>query len=553
MHYKKNTGLIKIKSIINKFLILIIGFILSGLIWIIEAIVHTFIFSYNNNFWKNLLFPNFYEFWMRFLIIMITIFFSFYCQKIISEKKKKAKEFKNIFNSIQDGLSILDKDLNIINVNSWFENNFNLNIPVIGKKCYSVYQNRTSSCPSCPSLLTFKTGKKENNLILLNSEMKDMKWIEVSSFPVKNKNGRVVNVIESFKNITETKNTQEKYKELIETSIVGLLEYDLVQNKIAFVNPKLLDILQYSEKELEEDSIFQKIFDIEELKIDKKDRNGSNLELKIISKGGYIKWLSGKKIYNYNNKGKIISLRLWLVDITEEKLHEKLKTEFLTRTSHELKTPLISIKGLTDLLIKFHNKEFDEDILSILKGIRKGCLNQIDIVDNLLKAIQLEADQLRLYPTRGNLSLIIKSVIKEFEGLVKTRNQTLTLKIHNQIITKFDKRKIKEVVSNILMNASHYTPHYGKITVISQIKNNHVIINIQDNGIGFTKKEKELIIKPFGKIERYGKGWDIDSQGTGLGLYISKKITELHGGEIWVESKGRDKGSIFYISLPITK
>ena len=108
-------------------------------------------------------------------------------------------------------------------------------------------------------------------------------------------------------------------------------------------------------------------------------------------------------------------------------------------------------------------------------------------------------------------------------------------------------------MSNILVNGIKYTPPEGKIRVQSEIneKDNIYIIAVEDNGIGLTEKEKDLIFKPFGKIERYGKGWDVDIEGSGLGLYISKKIIKLHGGKIWVESEGRDKGCIFYFSLPI--
>jgi signal transduction histidine kinase len=84
----------------------------------------------------------------------------------------------------------------------------------------------------------------------------------------------------------------------------------------------------------------------------------------------------------------------------------------------------------------------------------------------------------------------------------------------------------------------------------SDISDDGILISINDNGIGFTEEEKSLIFKRFGKIERYDKGWEVNIEGTGLGLYISKKIIELHGGKIWVVSEGRDKGSTFNFTLP---
>ena len=92
---------------------------------------------------------------------------------------------------------------------------------------------------------------------------------------------------------------------------------------------------------------------------------------------------------------------------------------------------------------------------------------------------------------------------------------------------------------------------YGKIEIKSEIKDNYILTSVKDDGIGFTNEEKNMIFKQFGKIERYGQNLQVIPDGTGLGLFISKKIVELHGGEIWTESEGRNQGSTFYFSLPL--
>ncbi len=105
----------------------------------------------------------------------------------------------------------------------------------------------------------------------------------------------------------------------------------------------------------------------------------------------------------------------------------------------------------------------------------------------------------------------------------------------------------------ILINAINYTSLGGEIKIFSEVKSNFFIISIEDNGIGFSAEEKNQLFKQFGKIERYGQGWDVGIEGTGLGLYIAKKIIELHGGNIWMESAGRNRGSKFSFSIPILR
>ena len=108
-------------------------------------------------------------------------------------------------------------------------------------------------------------------------------------------------------------------------------------------------------------------------------------------------------------------------------------------------------------------------------------------------------------------------------------------------------------ITNLIINAVKYTPVGGHITIDSTQKDGHYIVSIKDTGIGLTQKEIGQLFTQFGKIERYGQGWDVGIEGTGLGLYISKELIALHDGKIWVESEGRNKGSTFFFSLPIIK
>ncbi|MBA7555934.1 Sensor histidine kinase ResE [subsurface metagenome] len=251
-----------------------------------------------------------------------------------------------------------------------------------------------------------------------------------------------------------------------------------------------------------------------------------------------------------------IEQRRWQVQQDLEKqnitLNEinKLKTELFSRTSHELKTPLISIKGFTELLLTLHKSKLDPETISILEEIKDGGKRLEKIINLLLESAKLEADQLELNIAKEDLTFLINFCVKELKGLTTLRNQSIIFDSNNKLEANFDKERVYEVISNLLLNAVKYTPPGGTISIQVHIEDDSYIISIKDNGIGFTEEDKSQAFKQFGKIERYGQGWDVAIEGTGLGLYITKKLVELHGGKIWLESEGRNKGSTFSFSIP---
>jgi len=298
----------------------------------------------------------------------------------------------------------------------------------------------------------------------------------------------------------------------------------------------------------------------------KEEGEVQEVQYEVITKDGSHKIISFNGRIGYNEKGDFERTHCIFKDITERikferkikkserKLREinQLKSELLVRTSHELKTPLISIKGFTDLLLDLHKEKFDNETISILDEIKQGTEQLEMIINKLLETSQLASGKLDFKPTQDDLSFLIKFCVKNLRGLANTRNIFINLDIPEKIILKFEKEKLYEVISHLIINAIKYTLPFGEIKIRSEIIDDYLVLSVKDNGIGLTEDEQKKIFKQFGKIERYGQGWDIGIEGTGMGLYNSKKIVELHGGKIWVESEGRNMGSKFCFSLPFS-
>ena len=127
--------------------------------------------------------------------------------------REKERFLKSVFDAIQDGITVLDCDLNVIMVNPWMEKMFAPQMPLVGKKCYSVYRKRESPCPRCPSLLTIATGEAHSEIVPYASEENPTRWIDLSAFPLENPSGHVVGIIEYVKDITLHKRAEQALRE----------------------------------------------------------------------------------------------------------------------------------------------------------------------------------------------------------------------------------------------------------------------------------------------------------------------------------------------------
>ncbi len=274
-------------------------------------------------------------------------------------------------------------------------------------------------------------------------------------------------------------------------------------------------------------------------------------------------WLDVNRIPLHDSSGNSVGILVTSDDITEKREAERLiieeckklseldqmREDLITRVSHELKTPLISVYSGTELLLNLYSDQFSDEIKEIIDLIYRGGKKLKDLVDNLLDVIRFESNNYILSKSKENLSEIIKECILDMKFLAKKRHISIEVDLPKEFYLKIDRIRIKQAITNILSNALINTPSNGFVYISLKENESYIDIIIKDTGVGLTEKEMKLIFKKFGKIERYGKQMDVDIEGSGLGLYISKEIIELHGGCIIVKSKGRNKGSTFAIRL----
>jgi PAS domain S-box-containing protein len=399
--------------------------------------------------------------------------------------------------------------------------------------------------------IVFNENKNLNSEIQLNSHIYSVFFVPIEGTGYANVYG--MDITDRKKSGEKLRDSEEKYRILVETAEMGLVEFDIIGTKVSYINPKLLEILGYAKDELQSEKIFMDIVHPEDLENLIRVSKDMHLEFRIYKKDHKLRWLSGIRSNQYDKEGKILSARLWLEDTTERNELEELKSNLLTRFSHEFKTPLISITGFADLLLTEYEKQLDEKCFSYLKRIKEGSDRLKMLINSFVESSELDEDIMQVSLKQENLYDLISEALNELEGAIYMREHEINLNVDKNLITTFDKEKMYTVITNLLVNAINYTQKGGKISICSKIERKSIIISIKDTGIGLEESEIIRLFKPFGKIERYGKGWDIVIGGMGMGLYISKEIVELHDGKIWVESEGRDKGSTFYFSIPMIK
>jgi signal transduction histidine kinase len=228
------------------------------------------------------------------------------------------------------------------------------------------------------------------------------------------------------------------------------------------------------------------------------------------------------------------------------------KSDFTARMSHELRTPLNSIIGFSEVLLSQKMSPADRATHEEFLGyIHISAEHLLHLIDSILDLSKIEAGKLTLEPREFNLRVLLEDVKITVLPMFTTKKQTLNIEIDDGVNSVFaDEPKMRQIFLNLLSNAHKFTPKGGRIKVVCQMEDPHLLhCSVIDSGIGISPQDQQKIFEEFGQVNKNPAD---NAKGVGLGLSIAKRLVELHGGSIWVVSEPGG-GSTFTFTIPLTK
>jgi signal transduction histidine kinase/GAF domain-containing protein len=235
-------------------------------------------------------------------------------------------------------------------------------------------------------------------------------------------------------------------------------------------------------------------------------------------------------------------------DITKEAEIDRMKSEFLSMAAHELRTPMTSIKGYSDMLLMGLAGECDERQKQFLDTIKANVDRVLEMVREFSEISRLETGALKLDAKPLHLDDLVSEVIVSLRPQIEAKEINLSVEVPPDSPEVWgDRTRIIQILANLVTNAYKYTPDGGRIAITAQWFDDSMQVDIADTGIGIAPQDQEKLFTRFFRADHPGVRRVV---GTGLGLSITKSIVEMHGGHIWVESQ-LGEGSTFSFTLPL--
>jgi PAS domain S-box-containing protein len=276
----------------------------------------------------------------------------------------------------------------------------------------------------------------------------------------------------------------------------------------------------------------------------------TNAEQLLEDKEGGRTWTEVSYSPIFDSAGRVTSGIAIIRNIQKDREIEEVKSDFISIVSHELRTPLSAIKGFLSMILKKDFGELNDKQFHYLNRVYQSNQRMINLVEDLLDVSYIESGKINLSPSPLALEGVITDVVTELAS--KGFEKQITLKVNRTRklpLVLADETRLRQILVNLVDNAIKYSFPRSEVVVDFKAQGDELVTSIADTGVGITQGQIERIFQKFGRIYN---PMSVQSGGTGLGLYIVKRLVESHGGRIWVSSR-EGKGSKFSFSLPIAK
>ena len=361
----------------------------------------------------------------------------------------------------------------------------------------------------------------------------------------------------------------EETLQVFRTSIpIGL--FIIQDGKFKFVNDNFRELLADTSDEIIESYSLRLVYPEDRERVREsaikilRGESTTPYKYRIVNKYGQPRWLlESVASIQYQGKRAVLghSMDITERELAQEKLEESYekerrlrqelevevqrRVEFTRALVHELKTPLTPIMSSSDLLVSGLK---EEPWRSVAQNIQRGAINLNNRIGELLDLARGEIGMLRLNPKRVDVLRLLHQIGSEMSVVASSNGQTLKVELPPALPTPWaDEDRLRQVVQNLLVNATKFTPEGGTITLRAREQTGSLIVEVQDTGYGIPDEEQTRLFRPYhrqlGDRERLS--------GLGLGLALCKNLVQLHGGRIWVQSQ-EGKGALFSFSIPIS-
>ena len=509
---------------------------------------------------------------------------------------KAAEEWQRTFDSISDLIVLLDKDHTLMRANKAVFDTFDVKPEaIIGKKCHQWMHQSEDVWPGCPLEVLYKDRKGHSGEA--RGPHGEMLWVTVS--PIFDSQGELQGVVHIATDITERKKIEREIKEsrdylrsIIDSvadpifvkdrdyqwilfnkafyefmgrpsdEILGKTDYDFFRKSEADIFREKDKSVFESGAESTNEEMFTDAQGVSHVIVTKKtlytDMEGRKMLVGIIRDVTALKMIEQELRKQQGDLEETVHDRTLELELSNQRLEmtandlrrlSKAKTEFLANMSHELRSPLNSIIGFSEALCEGTFGPLNERQKKYAENVLSSGVHLLALINEVLDLSKVESGKMVLEAGTFSLKNCLEEALSLAVGLFLPKKIKPSLDVPESVgKVVADRRKIRQVIFNLLANAVKFTPAWGAIGLRARNTGSEVEVSVWDTGIGIPAEAIEKVFEPFSRLE---SAYTQETEGAGLGLTICRQIVGLHGGKIWIESEGTGKGSTVKFTLPL--